>query len=833
MAGLPLLPRHPPWASPVLTATPGTGGDRPLDGRADDGAEQLPGFPGRRHGRLAPLVEAARNPESLVTLAVVAACVIFTFVQLQPSNLLSDTTPAGGDMGAHVWLPDFVKHHLLGRLRVTGWTPDWYAGFPALTYYFPLPIVAIALLSYVLPYDVAFKLVSVSGLVALPLCAWAFGRLARLPFPTPACLATAAVAFLFSREFTIYGGNIASTMAGEFSFSISVSLALLFLGLVARGLDTGRGRALAAVVLAACAASHVLPMFFAVGGALIMWLMGPGRARARWLAPVLVVGGMLVAFWALPFAYRLPFATNMGYEKLTTYLTSLFPAKDLWLFVLAAIGALLAVVRRRPAGVWLAVTTLALAVAFRFAPQARLWNARVLPFWFLCLYLLVGVALAELGVMAAGAVAARRDFSRRILAVPVGALVVGLVWVGYPLRILPFGHTTGSNYSWLGISSTSASFVPDWVRWNYAGYQSPTKARRDEYFALVARMRSLGQDPAQGCGRAMWEYEPELDQMGTPDALMLLPYWTQGCIGSMEGLYYESSATTPYHFLNAAELSAKPSNPMRGLSYPAATDVATGVAHLQMLGVKYYMALTPGVQAQADTTTSLALVATVGPYSVTYTSNGQTSVMSRTWKIYRILDAPLVSPLVNQPVVMKGVTASPAAWLAASQSWYLSKDRWAVYETATGPAGWARVAASNPQVPQRPLPPVQVSGIHSGTDTISFDVSRVGVPVVVRTSYFPNWQAAGAGTVYRATPNLMIVVPTATHVTLHYGDTPVDWTGFAVTLLGLVAVVGLVRAGPVLPRRRPPHRAKAGARAPPTTDGEVHRGPREGAAPGC
>jgi hypothetical protein len=34
----------------------------------------------------------------------------------------------------------------------------------------------------------------------------------------------------------------------------------------------------------------------------------------------------------------------------------------------------------------------------------------------------------------------------------------------------------------------------------------------------------------------MWEYEPELVRYGTPMALMLLPHWTHGCIGSMEGL---------------------------------------------------------------------------------------------------------------------------------------------------------------------------------------------------------------------------------------------------------------------------------------------------------
>ena len=46
---------------------------------------------------------------------------------------------------------------------------------------------------------------------------------------------------------------------------------------------------------------------------------------------------------------------------------------------------------------------------------------------------------------------------------------------------------------------------------------------------------------------------------------MLLPYFTDGCIGSMEGLYFESSTTTPFHFLNQSELStgavARPARP--------------------------------------------------------------------------------------------------------------------------------------------------------------------------------------------------------------------------------------------------------------------------------
>jgi phosphomannomutase len=738
------------------------------------------------------------NGEAVVTFVVVAACVVFTFKELQPSQLFKNSTPAGGDMGAHVWLPAYVKHSLLPHLRVTGWTPDWYDGFPVLTYYFPGPIVAIALLSYIIPYTIAFKLVSVVGLLTLPIAAWAFGRLARLRFPGPACLAAATLPFLFSREFTIYGGNIASTMAGEFSFSIGLSLALVFLGVVARGLDDGRHRALAAVLLAAVGVCHILPLFFAIGGAIVLTLIRLDRRRLRWILPVLVVGGALIAFWALPFYLRLPYATDMGYEKITTYASSLFPSKDTWLFLLAGAGVLLSLLRRNRVGTFLGIMTVLAGVVFRIAPQARLWNARVLPFWFLCLYLLVGVAFMEVGLTLVENI--RGESARRgsLLGVPIVTALVALVWVNYPLHNLPFGHTTASGkYTWLGISSTDSSFIPSWVYWNYSGYENSGKAREKEYFALVGEMKKLGQNPAYGCGRAMWEYEPELDQMGTPDALMLLPYWTNGCVGSQEGLYYESSATTPYHFLNAAELSDHPSNPVRGLDYPTAPDVAEGVQHLQMLGVKYFMALSPDIKAQANADSDLQLVATVGPFPVTYTTGSTTSVQQRTWNIYEVADSAEVAPLVYQPVVMTGESQGGKGWLRASESWYLDPNRWNVYEAASGPKNWARVSPTTTVLPRTPLPPVHVSAIHEGTESISFNVDQTGVPVLVKTSYFPNWQVSGAKAIYRVTPNLMVVVPTADHVTLSYGYTPIDWAGFLLSLLGLLGVVVLWRLRPV------------------------------------
>ena len=155
-------------------------------------------------------------------------------------------------MGAHVWGPAYLRDHILPHWRLTGWSPDWYAGFPMYLFYMVPPALVVVLLDVLLPYGVALKIVSVARHPdACPSAAWAFGKLAGLRFPIPPLFADRRRSSSCStRPSTIYGGNIASTMAGEFSFSIALSLSMLFLGVFAYGLRTGKHRALAAVLFA-------------------------------------------------------------------------------------------------------------------------------------------------------------------------------------------------------------------------------------------------------------------------------------------------------------------------------------------------------------------------------------------------------------------------------------------------------------------------------------------------------------------------------------------------------------------------------------------------------
>ena len=113
-------------------------------------------------------------------------------------------------------------------------------------------------------------------------------------------------------------------------------------------------------------------------------------------------------------------------------------------------------------------------------------------------------------------------------------------------------------------------------------------------------MASIGNDPAYGCGRALWENSGDNGNYGTTMALMLLPHWTDGCIGSMEGLFFEASGTTPYHFLTTAAMSKQSSNPVRELRY-VHNDANVGVRHLQDLGVRYLMVRTDEAKVQAST----------------------------------------------------------------------------------------------------------------------------------------------------------------------------------------------------------------------------------------
>ncbi len=790
--------------------------------------------------------------------------------------LFLNTTPSGGDMGAHVWGPAFLRDHLLPQGLLAGWTPDWYAGFPAYHFYMVVPslfIVAInaglpwflgiplaaaalyggyrfsfqfetarnwvraasvvvAVLLVSVPYGVSFKLVSVAGLVMFPIAAWAMGRLARSPEPVPGFLALASFIFLFDTNFTIYGGNIASTLAGEFAFSLSLCLCLLAIGMTVRGMDDHRWRAPAAVVIGLAALCHIIPVFFLVPALVLLVLMHPRIPRAwtvagivaialipiafadgtglgvRGLAVVAVVvvlasaavaepvvlgralwlgfsgfvAMLLSAFWLLPFYLREPFFNDMGWERLNDIGPPMLTVPIKIALPVAALGFLLSFALRERMGMVFAGTGLLFAAAVANVGEGPLWNARLLPFYYLSVYMLaaVGIALVVRYIAAAASGDLERPDNSTIAAASAVALLAVLIAVSMPLRIMPFGQLSDDgdgSYDWLVFTNRARSFIPGWADWNYSGYER--KPSYGEYNNVVSTMAGVGD--RQGCGRAMWEYEKGLDRYGTPMALMLLPHWTDGCIGSMEGLYFESSSSTPFHFLNQSMLSEAPSRAQRDLPYQN-FDINRGVAQLQVTGVRYYL-------AQSD----VAIEAARQHPDLTEVSEAQPFV------VFEVAGSELVEALTVEPVVTSGRTEDQLAgdfgeeqdisrfetgWVSQAVQYYNDPAFFEAMPAEDGPDSWIRDIGLE-SAASRPTEPVEVSNIQVETNSISFSVDQVGTPVLVKVSYFPNWGADGADGPWRVGPNLMVVVPTDTDVSLSYGRSSVDLAGMALTILGL------------------------------------------------
>jgi len=725
-----------------------------------------------------------------VSFALVAGTIAFVFDQLQPSLLFGPNMDVGGDTAGHVVAVHYLIHDLLPHGRLTGWDPQWFDGFPLYVFYFPLPALAIAAFSLLLPYAVAFKVVTALGPLLVPLAAYSFGRLAgyRRPVPALLCVGTLGLLFLYASganssvyvSWNIDGGTIASTMAGEFSFTLGVAFALFFLGVFVYALRTGRLRWLAAVLFLATALCHVVPALFAAGAAIVFTLVcGSRRAIVSTLVPVGLAGGLLAAFWLLPFGAYLRYSSSMGYGRVGSAYQNLIPQDGeqavQWL---ALLGLGIALARRDRVALALGLLAAASALGFLVLPSGLVYNGRWLPFWFLTTSLLAGYAVAQVGRIALSG--ARTLSWHPALTGAVGgatglALVAG--WLGVlPLYTPPAG---------------ASNPVDGWASWNYSGYQA--KPGWQQFTSLVAMLEHAAS--RDGCGRLDYEYSPNMtDTFGSTLAPMSFPLWTNGCIDTTEGLYYESSTTTPFHFLDQSELSIAPSNPVVGIPYQG-FDVADGVRHLQLAGVRYYLANSPRAEQEALADPALTEVGS-SPASagvVDGLAAGQPAPPGAAWDLFLVHNSAIVTPLRYDPVVETGLSAQ--RFLDLGISWYQDEQYWPVPIARAGPASWPRRVAGTlvPPAQATATPTTAVHGIETTDSSVSFDVSRTGDPVVVKVPYFPNWQATGATGPYEITPNLMVVVPTAHHVELHYGTTGVDVVGKLASLLGIGATVALVR----------------------------------------
>ena len=250
---------------------------------------------------------------------------------------------------------------------------------------------------------------------------------------------------------------------------------------------------------------------------------------------------------------------------------------DILVTTLAIIGFVASIVRRHLAGAWLGHHAAWRSPRSCSWPRTRLpvigllWNPRLLPFLYLLRYLLMMVGIVEL-------VELRRRAGTR--PTRLAAQHRGRCGLGDGRRrsasscsidgLFLFQQVPGGKYDHRSTASRctpgARRLQPDHAD---ADRQGRAERRLDavqlqgyegrdaypEYKALIDQMAASARPTTAAAGRC-GRTTSDNGQYGTTMALMLLPHWTDGCIAVMEGLFFEASGTTPYHFLTAAAMSA-------------------------------------------------------------------------------------------------------------------------------------------------------------------------------------------------------------------------------------------------------------------------------------
>jgi hypothetical protein len=837
---------------------------------------------------------------TVIDLLLLAGIEVFMMVYLDIRYLFLDTIATGGDTASWHGIADHMMRVLLPEGRLTGWDMGNFCGYPNFSFYFIPPFLTAALASYLfaIPLTITLKCTIALGIFLLPVMTYFGLRAMDYRFPIPAIGASASMLFLFNESYTMFGGNIVSTLTGEFCYMISFALFAYFIGSLYRGVTHHVGIVKNGILLGLIGLTHLF-VFIPAVSLLVYWFLA--KENLRYLFKLSLVAFGLMAFWVVPLiAYRDPFTTpvymiwqpfvNWRYAFVGTGLGLVFIGPRLALAALSSprtfrlpliafsgLGTftlaylVLAYVALGP-GFWdtgLEMTPLsasplgertgsllsswAVPVALGLfalvtATGFRAWRspsrfrafcvhtgaiallallilaflgeysliARSLPYGPLKTSLLGGTSLVVLGACVAAAFfSLYRRFTAFLVEIPpqgdfhrflmLLALAFGCV-VGYfsahflqipDIRFLPpllfvlilvfFAETlepliTKTKMPVRSLLAVLISYgcvvtvifgttkAGSWFLFDNMGYQAMPgfgefRALND-YLAHVYKKRF--ENPLNA-PRVGYEKSDLYGRYGGDRVFESLPLFSGR--QTLEGIHYASSfASKPVAFLQTA----------------FSRDIKTPVSYI-------LSRMNPGMLPSyfdLYNVCQLILVSDEAKQAVGNTSFFEKEKDFGPLSVYRYTNC---SGLYVDLPKLRPVLYARKPWVDDFFQWYKTADH---LEALLVPASYVKsrldrevlsdTVSSLRELPHIKKTPLDREGLsinaHLEPLRIRFTTNKIGIPHLIKVSYFPNWRVNGAEGVYPVSPHLMLVIPREEKVVLTYGRSFWDYLGIILTL---------------------------------------------------
>ena len=502
---------------------------------------------------------------------------LFLLSHFPADLILLNTTTTGGDTGSDNYLAQYLKDYLIPHGQLIGWTMARWCGYPMFQFQFILPFLVMVLMSYVIPLNVAFKIVTLSGVFTLPLFTYLAMRYIGFKFPTPIISAIFSLSFLFQEKNTVFGGNIPSMLAGEFSYSISFSFMILFLGALYKAVAQGRFSIYASVLFVCVALSHACTTITAALIS-IFFVFDTSRKKivrnVTVLAEVYVLAFLLLAFFLVPLVAKIFYTTDYGGDWDVRSLFSWYQLPDAYVFhVFAALGILVGLIKRDKKALFLSFAFLMSVFSFFNGEALKTANVRFFPMMYFFVLLLAAYAVGEL---------ASRMKGRWVI--PIILCLGVMIWI-----------------------NTSTTFIDGWTKWNYEGFQS--KSTWPQYEGIMGLVDGTP-------GRLHNDLSNDNNRFGTPRAFESTPYFSNK--STLEEVYAQATISSPYVSYFQCEMSQYCAGIPRVESQERTTtyDPVAGKKHAQVLNVKDYVAVYDKLKTDLSKDSDWKLIGTFGQHEV-------------------------------------------------------------------------------------------------------------------------------------------------------------------------------------------------------------------------
>jgi hypothetical protein len=733
---------------------------------------------------------------------------LFISLFLDVRLLLMDTIVTGGDTASWYQIAKHLQQTLVPNGRLTGWDMGNFCGYPNFNFYFLPPFLIAVLLSYIgIPLTIALKLVIVSGWYILPISVYYGLRLMNYRFPAPVIGAFSSLLLLFNESYTMFGGNVLSTLAGEFCYMFAFSLLPYYIGSMTKGfLDENR------IIRNGCILGLIgLSHLFVFIPALSIVLYGFFRKKKiAYIIQVCLLGFGIMAFWILPL---------IAWRKLYT-----IPVYMIWQSFISWPISLLAV------SVFFVIffPIIVLQKKYHYPPKKHIIRIviliivnRFLPICCIILIILfLGYGLLSsisselplifpgtkiglvvlfvwsiwMGVIVLGTqmgqtachqwVKFQPDwhalswmicscivmyFCAHFLKIPdirfVPPVLLALVmiifanYIGHYLCVLPSPvKYTGLLFCTISIFIViicGAKNAPKWYAYNFKGYEQ-TRGYKD-LKAISKYLKNTNETNALNAPRVGYEkcdrYGPYGGDRVFESLFMLSGRQT------LEGIHYSSSIASKFITFLQTEFSKDIKTPTPYIL--SQINPIAAANHMFMYNISQLILMTQAAKK-------------VFQNSFLFTHEKDIEAFS----IYRLnQESPgYVSPLTYLPVLYTGKN-----WLEQFyQNWFKYPEKSNIYfvpdQYVKHPEDRNVFQDRSENLDIQPSWFHQQIGIQSDIKIdsnlehlqITFTTNAIGVPHLIRVSYFPNWDVQGAHGIYPVTPHFMLVIPRSSTVTLTY-----------------------------------------------------------------